>query len=201
MYMGPLESSKPWNTRDIVGAHRFLHRVWRNFVDPDSGDWRIAEEPASDELRRSLHRTIRDVTQDMERLSFNTAIAKLIELNNQLVPLAALPREVAEPLLLMLAPFAPHLAEELWERLGHAASLAYESWPEADPQHLVEQTVQIAVQVAGKTRATIELAPDASEDQAKQAALEDPRVARHTTGKTVRKVVYVPGRLINIVAT
>jgi leucyl-tRNA synthetase len=201
MYMGPLESSKPWNTRDIVGVHRFLHRVWRNFVDPESGAWRVGSEPASDELRRAVHRTIRDVTQDMERLSFNTAIAKLIELNNQLVPLDALPREVAEPFVLMLAPFAPHLAEELWERLGHEASLAREQWPQADPELLVEQTVEIAVQVAGKTRATIALAPDAGEEQAREAALADPRVARHTEGKTVRKVIYVPGRLINIVAT
>jgi leucyl-tRNA synthetase len=201
MYMGPLESSKPWNARDIVGVHRFLHRVWRNFVDPETGVWRVTEEPPPDGLRGLLHRTIRDVTDDMERLSFNTAIAKLIELNNELVPLDGMPREVAEPFVLMLAPFAPHFCEELWERLGNEQTLAYEPWPKPDPEQLVEDTVEIAVQVSGKTRAAIQLAADASEDQAREAALEDPRVARHTSGKTIRKVIYVPGRLINIVAT
>ncbi|MBP7148043.1 MAG: leucine--tRNA ligase, partial [Acidobacteria bacterium] len=171
MYMGPLDASKPWNTRDIVGVHRFLQRVWRNFVDQDSGALRVADEPAAEELRRLLHRTIRTVAADMERLSFNTAIARLIELNNALVGLPAVPREVAEPFVLMLAPLVPHVAEELWERLGHAGSLAYEPYPQADERYLVEESVEIVVQVLGKVRGRIRVPKDAAEDVVRDAAL------------------------------
>ncbi len=200
MYMGPLETSKPWSTRDIVGVHRFLQRVWRNFVDEQTGELRLTEQPAGDRERRALHRTIRVVTDDMERMSFNTAIARLIELNNQLVALPALPREVAEPFLLMLAPLVPHLAEELWERLGHAESLATARWPEADPAWLVEETVEVVVQVSGKTRGRVTLAAGADEAAARAAALADPAIARHLEGKAVRKTIYVPGKLVNLVA-
>ncbi len=200
MYMGPLETSKPWNTRDIVGVHRFLQRVFRAFVDEDSGTLRVDEAPAADELRRALHRTIKVVTDDMERMSFNTAIARLIELNNQLVGLPAVPREVAEPFVLMLAPLVPHLAEELWERLGHAESLSAAPWPRADERWLVEDTVEVVVQVSGKVRGRVALPAGADEAAARAAALADPAIAKHLEGKTVRKAIYVPGKLLNLVA-
>ena len=139
MSMGPLEQSRPWETRAVVGMYRFLQRVWRNLVDEETGALRVVDEPADDETRRLLHRTIAAVRADMDGLRFNTAIAKLIELNNHLVG-RDVPREVAEPLVLMLAPLAPHVAEELWARLGHDRSLAYEAFPEADPALLVEDT-------------------------------------------------------------
>ncbi len=200
MYMGPLETSKPWNTRDIVGVHRFLQRAWRAFVDEDSGALRVDDAPAADGLRRTLHRTIKVVTEDMERMSFNTAIARLIELNNQLVGLPAVPREVAEPFVLMLAPLVPHFAEELWERLGHAESLSAAPWPMADGRWLVEDTVEVVVQVSGKVRGRVVLPAGADEAAARAAALADPAIAKHLEGKPVRKAIYVPGKLLNLVA-
>ncbi|RMF74166.1 MAG: leucine--tRNA ligase [Acidobacteria bacterium] len=201
MFMGPLEASKPWNTRDVVGVHRFLQRLWRNLVDERGGGLRVTDEPADDALRRLLHRTIAQVTESMERLGFNTAIARLIELNNALVPLERVPREVAEPLVLMLAPMAPHIAEELWERLGHDSSLAFAPWPEADPRWLAVESVELVVQVLGKVRGKVEVPAGADERTAREAAQAHPNVARHLEGRTVRKVIYVPGKLINFVAS
>ena len=200
MYMGPLETSKPWNTRDIVGSHRFLQRIWRNFINGQTGQWQVADEPADDETRRLLHKTIKRVTEDMERLRFNTAIAALIELNNALVPLETIPAEVARPFVLMLSPFCPHIAEELWHRLNNETSIAYEPWPTFDPAQLVQNTMNIVIQILGKTRGQVEVAADAGETEIQEAAMADGKIAKHLEGKTVRKVVYVPGRLLNIVA-
>ncbi len=209
MYMGPLETSKPWNTRDIVGVHRFLQRVWRNFYGEDRGDeaeageeqpFLVSDDPASDELKRLLHKTIKAVSEDMDRIRFNTALARLIELNNALVKLETLPREVAEPLVLMLAPLAPHVAEELWRDLGHEASIAYASWPTYDEALLVEDEIEIVVQIKGKTRGSVRVAKDADKDAIQAVALADPKLAKHVEGKAIKKVIYVPGRLLNIVA-
>ena len=205
MYLGPLDASKPWNTRDIIGVHRFLQRVWRNFID-ESGKVKVAadDQPAdadhASDLLRLTHKTIRRVTEDMQRLSFNTAIAALIELNNEMVGEQTLPRSVAEPFLLMLAPFAPHVAEELWEQLGHDTLLAHADWPGYDEDLLVEDEVEIVVQVMGKVRAKIMVPADADEDAVKDLAQKEPRVAQLLEGKTVRKVIVVPGKLVNIVA-
>jgi len=200
MYMGPLDASKPWSTRDVVGAHRFLQRVWRNFVDDRSGENQVVEEAPSDELMRLLHRSIQRVTDDMDGMRYNTAIAGLIELNNALVPLNGLPRVIAEPFVLMLAPLAPHLAEELWARLGHQASLSDAPWPTYDEAFLVEDSVELAVQVMGKVRGRVVVPADADNETLEALALADPEVQRHLEGKTVRKVIVVPGRLVNIVA-
>ena len=199
MFMGPLEASKPWNTRDVVGVHRFLQRLWRNMVDESSDVLRVSEDPADDDLRRLLHRTIEQVTESMERLAFNTAIARLIELNNALVPLDRIPREIAEPMVLMLAPLAPHVAEELWQRLGHDASLAREPWPVADARWLAVETVELVVQVLGRVRGKVSVPADCDEQTARAAAEAHPNVARHLEGRTVRKVIFVPGRLVNFV--
>ncbi|WP_456429995.1 leucine--tRNA ligase [Rhodocaloribacter sp.] len=199
MYLGPLEASKPWNTRDIVGVHRFLRRVWRNFVDDRTDALLVTAAEPSDALLRTLHKTIARVTEDLERLSFNTAIAAMIEMNNELVKLEAIPRAVAEPFVLLLAPFAPHVAEELWGRMGHEASLAYEPWPEADERYLREDTVKIAVQVNGKMRATITVPAGADKETVLAAARAHENVARHLDGKTLRREIYVPGRIVNFV--
>jgi leucyl-tRNA synthetase len=200
MYLGPLEASKPWNTRAIVGSYRFVARLWRNLIDEDTGSLRVTDEPPSDDLLRLTHKTIAGVSDNMDGLRFNSAIARLIELNNALTSLDAVPRAVAEPLVLMLAPIAPHVCEELWSRLGHADSLAYAPWPTHDPALLASDTMDIVVQVMGKKRGLVNVPTDADQDAILSAAHREESVARHLEGKTIRKVIYVPGKLLNVVA-
>ncbi|MFY1624146.1 leucine--tRNA ligase [Micromonospora sp. WMMD735] len=198
MSMGPLEVSRPWETRAVVGSYRFLQRVWRAVVDEQTGTLRVTDAPADTETRRLLHRVIDGVRTDMDGIRFNTAIAKLIELTNAVTRLEQTPREVAEPLVLMLAPFAPHVAEELWRMLGHDTSLAYADFPAADPALLVADTVTYPVQVNGKVRGRIEVPADAAQEAVRAAALE--AVASALAGKEPRKVIVVPGRLVSVVA-
>ncbi len=199
MYMGPLDASKPWNTRDIVGVNRFLRRVWRNFVGEDSDAILVSDESPTDTQMRLLHKTIVRVTNDMERMSFNTAIAALIEFIAEFVALESIPRGVAEPFVLMLAPLAPHMAEELWQRMGHPETLAYAPWPVSEDKWLVEDTIKLVVQVNGKVRSTILVAIDATKDDILTASKLDDNVARFIEGQTIRREIYVPGRLVNIV--
>ncbi|MEU8214299.1 leucine--tRNA ligase [Micromonospora taraxaci] len=198
MSMGPLEVSRPWETRAVVGSYRFLQRVWRAVVDEQTGELRITEDPADEATRRLLHRVIDGVRGDMDGIRFNTAIAKLIQLTNGLTGLSATPREVAEPLVLMVAPFAPHMAEELWRKLGHDTSLTYADFPTADPALLVADTVTYPVQVNGKVRGRIEVPADASEETVRAAALD--AVAASLAGKEPRKVIVVQGRMVSVVA-
>jgi leucyl-tRNA synthetase len=203
MFMGPLEASRPWNTADIIGVHRFLQRLWRNLVDEESGQITVDDAVPDDETRRVLHRTIDSVAADMTTMSFNTAIARLFELNNHLTSVVqragSTPREVAVPLVLMVAPLAPHIAEELWSRLGHDDTLAYEAFPVADPAYLTVDTVEVPVQVNGKVRAriTVPSAADAAEHE--RLARADERIAALLDGSEVRNVVVVPGRMVNFV--
>jgi leucyl-tRNA synthetase len=203
MFMGPLDKERPWSTADIVGVHRFLQRLWRNFVDETTGELHVSDAPAGDDTRRLLHRTIDAVRTDMAGLSFNTAIARLFELNNHLTTLVqaggALPREVAVPLTLMVAPLAPHIAEELWARLGHPDTLTYESFPTADPQLLVEDRVEVPVQINGKVRARIEVPVGADAGAHEAAARAEPRIAELLAGATVRDLKVVPGKIVNFV--
>jgi leucyl-tRNA synthetase len=203
MFMGPLDASRPWSTADIIGMHRFLQRVWRNVVDEELGDVHVADTAADAETRRLLHRTIAAVRDDMAQLKFNTAIARLSELNNRLTQVVsttgAAAREVVEPLVLMLAPLTPHVAEELWSRLGHGDSLAYVPFPEADPGELVEDTVEIVVQLDGKPRGRIQVPATAPDADVEAAARAEPRVAALLADRAVRRVVVVPGRLVNFV--
>ncbi|MEU7617411.1 leucine--tRNA ligase [Micromonospora rifamycinica] len=198
MSMGPLEVSRPWETRAVVGSYRFLQRVWRAVVDEQTGALRVTDAPADTETRRLLHRVVDGVRTDMEGIRFNTAIAKLIELTNAVTRLTETPREVAEPLVLMLAPFAPHVAEELWRTLGHDTSLAYADFPTADPALLVAKTVTYPVQVNGKVRGRVEVPADAAQEVVRAAALE--AVASVLAGREPRKVIVVPGRLVSVVA-
>jgi leucyl-tRNA synthetase len=197
--MGPLDASRPWESKDVVGVYRFLQRVWRNIVDEETGTVRtLADEPSVETLR-VLHRTVAAVRDELDNLRFNTAIAKLIELNNHLTKLGGCPASIAEPLVIMVAPFAPHLAEELWSRLGHAATVAYEAFPVADPQYLVDDTVEYPVQVNGKVRGRITVAADADNASVEAAALADEKVIAAIDGTTPKKVIVVPGRMVNIV--
>jgi leucyl-tRNA synthetase len=202
MYMGPLDASRPWETRDVVGMYRFLQRIWRNFVDEDTGETRLVEEPADDDSRRLLHRTIAAVRAGMEELRFNTAIAKLIELNNHLtgvVNARGLSREIAEPLVLMLSPLVPHMAEELWSMLGHEQGPTFAPFPVADPALLVDDTVEYPIQIAGKVRSRVTVDATADDDAVRAAALADPRIVELLAGATPKKVIVVRGRMINIV--
>jgi leucyl-tRNA synthetase len=199
MSMGPLDVSRPWDTRAVVGAQRFLQRVWRLIVDEQTGATRVVDEPTDEETRRLLHRMIAGVHEDLEAMRFNTAIAKLIELTNRAttVSAAGASREVAEPLVLMMSPFAPHVAEELWHRLGHDETVAYVAFPQADERLLVAASVTYPVQVNGKVRGRIEVAADAPEEAVREAALAE--VADHLGGKEPRKVIVVPGRMVSVV--
>jgi leucyl-tRNA synthetase len=199
MSMGPLEVSRPWETRAVVGSQRFLQRIWRLIVDEETGESRVVDSDVDDETARLLHRTIDGVRTDTEALRFNTAIAKLIELTNRATAVSAegTPRALAEPLVLMLAPFAPHLAEEAWQRLGHTGSLAYAGFPVADPALLVAESVTYPVQVNGKVRGTVEVAADADEATVRAAALA--KIAGQLEGKEPRKVIVVPGRMVSVV--
>jgi leucyl-tRNA synthetase len=200
MFIGPLEASKPWSTKGVEGITRFLDRVWRLFLDEDGrlSSALSGEEPAL-ESRRLLHQTIRKVTEDLDELKFNTAIAQMMVFVNELNRLERRPRSLLEPFALILSPFAPHLGEELWHRLGHDRTLAYEPWPVWDPALVVEDRVTVAVQVNGKLRATLSLPRDSDQSAARAAALEDQRVRRFVDGAEVRKVIYVPNKLLNLV--
>ncbi|MEM9250906.1 MAG: class I tRNA ligase family protein, partial [Planctomycetota bacterium] len=203
MYMGPLDQSKPWNPQDIVGVHRFLQRVWRNFVDDEADALLVEEHAPDDDQLRLLHKTIKAVTDAMGSMSVNVAIAKLIEMNNAMVAMDTLPRALAEDFVRMLGPLAPHLAEELWDRLGFDFSVTVADWPTHDERFLIEDTVELPVQVNGKLRGRIEVAADAAtstiEASAREAAESDEAVAAATAGKSIRKVIVVPGRLVNLV--
>ncbi|MDI3313264.1 MAG: leucine--tRNA ligase [Mycobacterium sp.] len=202
MFMGPLEASRPWATKDVVGAYRFLQRVWRLVVDECTGETRVVDHAELDEATlRLLHRTIAGVSDDYAALRNNTAVAKLIEYTNHLTKehRDSVPRAAVEPLVLMLAPLAPHLAEELWQRLGHSTSLAHGPFPVADPAYLVEDTVEYPVQVNGKVRGRITVAAGADAETMRTAALADEKVQAFLGGATPKKVIVVPGRLVNLV--
>jgi leucyl-tRNA synthetase len=197
MAMGPLDVSRPWDTRAVIGSQRFLQRVWRLVVDEQTGDLRVTDDPLEPKVRKQLHRTIDGVREDMEELRFNTAIAKLIELTNALTPLPTVSREAAEPLVLMLAPFAPHLAEELWGKLGHEGTSAYTAFPVADPAQLKAESITYPVQVNGKVRGRVEVTPETAEADVRAAALA--AVADVVAGRDPKKVIVVPGRLVSVV--
>ncbi len=201
MFMGPIDQDRPWETKSVVGSMRLLQRIWRNLVDEDTGELTIDASPASDDLRRSLHKTIDAVRTDMDALSFNTAIARITELNNELTKLdRPTPEEVADPLVRMIAPLVPHVAEELWNRMGNETSVVYAEFPTADPSMLVDDEIEIPVQIKGKVRSRITVPADADDATLEAAALADPRIQELIDGAEIRKVIVVPGRLVNIIA-
>ncbi|HIZ99885.1 MAG TPA: leucine--tRNA ligase [Candidatus Janibacter merdipullorum] len=198
MSLGPLEQSKPWETRAVVGSQRFLQRVWRNVVDEQTGEVRVADVALDTDTERLLHQTIAAVSEDYGSLGFNTAVARLIELNNALTKLDTVPREAAEALVLMVAPLAPHLGEELWSRLGHEESLAHAPFPTADEAKMVESSVTCVIQVKGKVRDRIEVPADISEADLEALALGRDKVRAETEGG-VRKVIVRAPKLVNVV--
>ncbi|WP_030256364.1 MULTISPECIES: leucine--tRNA ligase [Streptomyces] len=199
MSMGPLDVSRPWDTRAVVGSYRFLQRLWRNVVSETTGELVVTEETPDEATLRALHKAIDGIRGDMAGLRFNTAVAKAIELNNYLVKRGSTPRPVAEQLVLMVAPLAPHIAEELWRRLGHGESLAHTDYPVADPAYVVDETVTCVVQIKGKVKARLEVAPGISDAELEALALADPAVVAAIGGAEVRKVIARAPKLVNIV--
>jgi leucyl-tRNA synthetase len=195
MFMGPLEQVKPWQTSGMDGARRFLERTWNVATGP------LASDPAAydDATRRLVHKTVKKVTLDIEGLRFNTAISAMMILVRHLGTLKQVPRDAVQALALLVSPFAPHLGEEIWERLGNGPSLAYVGWPEFDPTLVKDDIVEIGVQVNGKLRGTITIPVDAEEETAREAALAEERIRAHIHGKTLKKFIYVKGKIVSFI--
>ncbi|NSC21692.1 leucine--tRNA ligase [Streptomyces albus subsp. chlorinus] len=199
MAMGPLDVSRPWDTRAVVGQFRLLQRLWRNVVDEATGEAAVADSEPDEATLRALHKAIDGVTQDMAALRFNTAIAKITELNNHVTKLREVPRSVAEKMVLLIAPLAPHTAEELWRKLGHEETVVHQDFPVADPAYLVDETVTCVVQVKGKVKARLEVPPSVSEADLEALALAEPVIVKTLGGAEVRKVIVRAPKLVNIV--
>ena len=204
MFMGPLEAVKPWQTSGVKGVHGFLERAWSLLINLETGNRAdfITDEPeaaATDDLRREINITVKKVGDDIENLRFNTSIAKMMEFVNLAKKQDKLPKEIAEKFVLVLAPFAPHLAEELWARLGHAETLAYAQWPTYDSNWLQSDTVLITVHINGKKRAEIEVKRGQGEVEVKKIASELPNIAEKLEGQSIKKVIFVPEKLVNFI--
>jgi leucyl-tRNA synthetase len=199
MAMGPLDVSRPWRSDDIVGAHRLLQRAWRAIIDEATGEVIARDEPIDADTRRILHRTIAAVTDDYANLRFNTAVARITELVNHVTKTGVCVRETAMPLVLMLYPLAPHICEEMAARMGHEGTIGFESFPEADPAELVDDTVTLVVQVNGKVRERVEVASDADAASIEATALALPRIVELLNGNAPRKVIVRPPALVNVV--
>ncbi|PZT75026.1 MULTISPECIES: leucine--tRNA ligase [unclassified Streptomyces] len=200
MAMGPLDVSRPWDTRAVVGQYRLLQRLWRNIVDEETGQVTVVDSEPGEDTLRALHKAIDGVGGDMAGMRFNTAIAKVTELNNHLTKAGGpLPRSVAEALVLLVAPLAPHIAEELWHRLGHTESVVHQDFPVADPAYVVDETVTCVVQVKGKVKARLEISPSITDADLEAQALADPAVVAALGGAGIRKVIVRAPKLVNIV--
>ncbi|MFD7491731.1 leucine--tRNA ligase [Streptomyces sp. NPDC059832] len=200
MAMGPLDVSRPWDTRAVVGQYRLLQRLWRNVVDEETGEVTVVDTEPGEDTLRALHKAIDGVGQDMAGMRFNTAIAKVTELNNHLTKSGGpLSRSVAESLVLLVAPLAPHIAEELWRRLGHTGSVVHQDFPVADPAYVVDETVTCVVQVKGKVKARLEISPSITDEELEALALADPAVVAALDGAGIRKVIVRAPKLVNIV--
>ncbi|MGW8798243.1 leucine--tRNA ligase [Streptomyces sp. NPDC055775] len=200
MAMGPLDVSRPWDTRAVVGQYRLLQRLWRNVVDEETGEVTVVDTEPGEDTLRALHKAIDGVGQDMAGMRFNTAIAKVTELNNHLTKVGGpLSRSVAERLVLLVAPLAPHIAEELWRRLGHTDSVVHQDFPVADPAYVVDETVTCVVQVRGKVKARLEISPSITDEELETLALADPAVVAALDGAGIRKVIVRAPKLVNIV--
>jgi leucyl-tRNA synthetase len=201
MFMGPLEQVKPWSMKGVEGVHRFLNRVWRVVTDDNESGLaeRVQDVRAAKDLNRARHALIKKVTEDIEGLRFNTAIAAMMEFLNLATKESVLPHDVASDFTLLLSPFAPHLAEELWSRLGHSESLAQVEWPAVDEASLVMDEIELPVQVNGKVRGRVTVPASADQAAILTAAREEAGVKAHLEGKAIAKEIVVPGRLVNFV--
>jgi leucyl-tRNA synthetase len=199
MYLGPIEQSKTWDTDAIIGIHRFLQRVWRNFVTDQAEKTNQKDCPLEPKIAGILARTIAHVTESMNGMKFNTAIAQLIQLNNLFVSMDCIPEQAAQAFIKMLSPLAPHMAEEIWQMWGHTTSIAHAPWPTYDPKALEKDEIELVVQVNGKRRASLQVSPNIAKDDAQALALEQENVQKHLEGMSIVKCIFVPKRLVNFV--
>ncbi len=203
MFMGPLKDMKSWSMKGVEGVHRFLNRVWRLVIDEESDTLHplVSDEAPDRDQLRLLHQTIKKVTQDIDEMAFNTAIAQMMIFVNEAYKWKTRPKSVLEPFVLLLSPFAPHIAEELWQRLGHDQTLAYEPWPEYDEELIKENTVEIVLQINGKVRGTIQVSREeaGNREVLEKRALESETIQKRIAGKVIKKVIAVPNRLVNVV--
>ena len=201
MSMGPLDTSRPWATKDVVGSQRFLQRLWRLAVNEDTGELATTDAKLSEDDLKQLHRTIAGVRDDYENLRLNTVVAKLIEYVNYLTKTyrTEAPRAAVEPIAQLVSPIAPHIAEELWQRFGHDETITYQPFPTFEEKYLVDDEIEVPVQINGKVKARINVAADADQEAVFEVALADAKIAELTSGKNVVKKIYVPGRMVNLV--
>ena len=195
MFMGPLEASKPWNTAGVEGVYRFLKKSWKLITESEITDKKLERKELA-----ILHLTIKKVTEDTETFNYNTAISQMMIFVNEFSKKQQISKEAAEIYVKLLSPYAPHIAEEMWEILGNKVTLAYELWPKFKEEYLKEKEVEVLVQVLGKPKARIMMSPDLSQEEMQNVALQNENIAKAVNGKTIRKVICVPGRLVNIVA-
>jgi leucyl-tRNA synthetase len=197
MFLGPLEQYKPWNTAGITGVHSFLKKLWKLYFDEQGFKVNNAE-PSKDSLK-TLHKTIKKVEEDIENFSFNTSVSTFMIAVNELTAQKCTSRAVLEPLLILISPYAPHIAEELWQAMGHDASIATEPFPEFEAQYLVESSKEYPISFNGKTRFTMELPLDMSKEEVEKAVLDNAKTQEQLQGRTPKKVIVVPGKIVNIV--
>ena len=195
MFMGPLEVSKPWSKNGVEGARKFINRVWNFFTEPAN-----LTDDNDGALTKVYHQTVKKVTGDYEALAFNTAISQMMIFVNEVYKVGKCPKEYAEGLVKMLSCITPHVGEEIWSLLGHNDTIAFESWPTYDEAHLVEDTIEIVVQINGKIKAKLNIAVDSDKDSVIALAMENEDVRKAVDGKNILKQIYVPNKLVNIVA-
>ncbi len=198
MFLGPLEQSKPWDTNGIDGVYRFLKKLWGLFYN-NTGEWQVSDEEATPEELKSLHKLIKKVTYDIDHFSFNTSVSAFMICVNELTSLKCKKQAILENLLIVLAPFAPHITEELWHNLGHHTTIFDTGWIAYDEKFLIESTITYAVSFNGKTRFSLELPADMSREDIEKTVLEHENAIKWTEGKTPKKVIVVPKKIVNIV--
>jgi leucyl-tRNA synthetase len=199
MFLGPLEQAKPWSTAGITGVHSFLKKLWKLYHTGNEGSFRVSDEAGTKENLKTLHKTIKKVEEDIENFSFNTSVSTFMIAVNELTAQKCLATEVLEPLLILISPYAPHIAEELWNKLGHSESISRAAFPIFDESFLVESTKEYPVSFNGKMRFKLELPLDMSKDDIEAAVMAHERTAHYLEGREPKKVIVVPGKIINIV--
>jgi leucyl-tRNA synthetase len=198
MFLGPVEVSKPWDTKGIEGVHRFLKKLWRLFFDEQKG-LIVTDDKAGPEELKILHKTIKKIEEDTERFSFNTSVSAFMVFVNELNDLKSHKREILEPLLIMLTPYAPHISEELWHQLGHKTTILDAPFPKFESKYVAETTKEYPVSINGKLRTTINIDLAADQKQVEEIVLVHPVVQKWMEGKAVKKVIYVKGKMVNVV--
>ena len=198
MFLGPINQSKPWDSNGIDGCFRFLRKVWNLFY-PKNGDWAVTDDAPTKENLKTLHKLIKKATEDIEVFSYNTTVPAFMIAVGELAQQKCTSRQILEPLVTLLAPFTPHIAEELWHELGHATTVCDAPWPKFDESFLKEDSMTLSISFNGKTRFTLDFPADATKDQIQTAALASEQAQKYLEGKQIVKVIVVPGRIVNIV--